>query len=89
MLTKRARVAAALARQPVDRPPVSFWHHVPEVDHTARGLAEAMLSFQRRWDLDLDVLDEHLAAVVGAVKSHRAEAPDAGNAGSRTALPVS
>jgi uroporphyrinogen decarboxylase len=51
-MTKRERVLAAAKRLPVDRPPVSFWRHVPEVDHTARGLAEAMLTFQRRWDLD-------------------------------------
>ena len=51
-MTKRERVMAALARQPVDRPPVSFWRHVPTVDHTAGGLAEAMLAWQRRWDLD-------------------------------------
>ncbi len=51
-MTKRERVMAALARQPVDRPPVSFWRHVPEVDHTAAGLATAMLAWQRRWDLD-------------------------------------
>ena len=44
---------AALGRKPVDRLPVAFWRHVPEVDHTARGLADAMLAFQRRWDLDL------------------------------------
>jgi len=31
---------------------VSFWRHVPDVDHTAAGLAEAMLAFQRKWDLD-------------------------------------
>lgn len=52
-MTKSERVAAALARQPVDRPPVAFWRHVPDVDHTARGLADAMLAFHRRWDLDL------------------------------------
>jgi uroporphyrinogen decarboxylase len=51
-MDKRARVLAALGRRPVDRPPVSFWRHVPDVDHTAPGLAEAMLAFQRRWDLD-------------------------------------
>jgi uroporphyrinogen decarboxylase len=51
-MDKRARVMAALRRQPVDRPPVSFWRHVPDLDHTAAGLAEAMLAFQRRWDLD-------------------------------------
>ncbi|HEU4371742.1 MAG TPA: uroporphyrinogen decarboxylase family protein [Methylomirabilota bacterium] len=52
-MTKRERVLAAVARRSVDRPPVAFWRHVPEVDHTAEGLASAMLDFQRRWDLDL------------------------------------
>lgn len=52
MLTKRQRVNAALARGAVDRPPVSFWRHAPDVDHTAQGLAHAMLAFQQRWDLD-------------------------------------
>ena len=52
-MTKRERVHAALHRQPVDRPPVAFWQHVPHLDHTARGLADAMLAWQRRWDLDL------------------------------------
>jgi len=51
-MEKRERVLAAIRRGPVDRPPVSFWRHVPEVDHTAAGLAEAMLAFQHRWDLD-------------------------------------
>src|SRR6185312_654171 len=51
-MTKRERVLSAARRGPVDRPPVSFWRHVPDVDHTAPGLAEAMLAFQRRWDLD-------------------------------------
>jgi uroporphyrinogen decarboxylase len=51
-MDKRERVLAAIRRAPVDRPPVSFWRHVPDVDHTAAGLAEAMLAFQRRWDLD-------------------------------------
>ena len=52
-MTKRERVQAALARQPVDRPPVAFWRHVPELDHDPRRLAEAMLTFHQRWDLDL------------------------------------
>ena len=51
-MTKRERVLATLSRKPVDRPPVSFWRHVPAVDHTAPGLAAAMLAFQQRWDLD-------------------------------------
>ena len=52
-MTKRERVLAAAARRPVDRPPVAFWRHAPDVDHTAQGLADAMLAFHRRWDLDL------------------------------------
>ena len=52
-MTKRERVQAALHRRPLDRPPVAFWQHVPHLDHTARGLADAMLAWQRRWDLDL------------------------------------
>jgi uroporphyrinogen decarboxylase len=52
-MTKRERVLAAVSRSPVDRPPVAFWRHAPDVDHTAQGLAEAMLAFHRRWDLDL------------------------------------
>jgi uroporphyrinogen decarboxylase len=52
-MTKRERVSAAIAGRPVDRVPVAFWRHVPELDHTAKGLADAMLAFHRRWDLDL------------------------------------
>ncbi|HKB24769.1 MAG TPA: uroporphyrinogen decarboxylase family protein [Methylomirabilota bacterium] len=52
-MTKRERVLAALARAPVDRPPVAFWRHAPDVDHTPKGLADAMLAFHRRFDLDL------------------------------------
>jgi uroporphyrinogen decarboxylase len=52
-MTKRERIQAAIARKPVDRVPVAFWRHAPAVDHTAKGLAEAMLDFHRRWDLDL------------------------------------
>ena len=52
-MTKRERVLAAVARRPVDRPPVAFWRHAPDVDHTAEGLADNMLAFHRRWDLDL------------------------------------
>jgi uroporphyrinogen decarboxylase len=52
-MTKRERVLATLAAGAVDRPAVAFWRHVPDVDHTARGLADAMLAFHQRWDLDL------------------------------------
>ncbi|MBI1847057.1 MAG: uroporphyrinogen decarboxylase [Candidatus Rokubacteria bacterium] len=52
-MTRRERIAAALARTPVDRPPVAFWRHVPHLDHDPRLLAEAMLANHRRFDLDL------------------------------------
>src|SRR5690242_6605907 len=52
-MTKRERVLATIERRPVDRSPVGFWRHVPDVDHTAQGLADAMLAFHRAWDLDL------------------------------------
>lgn len=52
-MTKRERVLATIARRAADRPPVAFWRHVPEVDHTSQGLADAMLAFHRAWDLDL------------------------------------
>jgi uroporphyrinogen decarboxylase len=51
-MTKHERVLAALDRRPVDRPPISFWRHVPELDHDPRRLADAMLAFHRRLDLD-------------------------------------
>src|SRR5262245_8065617 len=52
-MTKRERLAATLARRPVDRPAIAFWRHVPQLDHDPRRLADAMLSFQARWDLDV------------------------------------
>jgi uroporphyrinogen decarboxylase len=52
-MTKRERVQAALARRPLDRPPVAFWRHVPDADDRPDALAAAMLAFHRRWDLDL------------------------------------
>lgn len=52
-MTKRERVSAATERQPLDRPPVAFWRHVPDRDHDPRKLADAMLTFASRFDLDL------------------------------------
>ena len=52
-MTKRERIVATLAERPVDRPALAFWRHVPECDHDPVRLAEAMLAFHRRFDLDL------------------------------------
>ncbi len=52
MMTKRQRIAAALARQPADRVPVAFWRHWPGDDQNADSLAAVTLQYQRRYDLD-------------------------------------
>ncbi|RMF87099.1 MAG: uroporphyrinogen decarboxylase [Nitrospinota bacterium] len=51
-MSKKERVQAALQGQEVDRPPVSFWRHFFEKETSAEGLAEAMLTFQQRFDWD-------------------------------------
>jgi uroporphyrinogen decarboxylase len=51
-MTKRERVQAALAGRPVDRVPVSFWRHFPDLDLDPGHLATALLEFHRRFDLD-------------------------------------
>ena len=51
-LTKADRIYAAIERKKVDRPPVSFWRHFPEVDEDPFALAETLLAFHTRYDLD-------------------------------------
>lgn len=51
-MTKRKRIQAAVERKPVDRPPVSFWRHFPDLDADPIALAEALLTFHDRYDLD-------------------------------------
>lgn len=52
-MSARERVQAAIAGQPVDRPPVSLWQHFPERDQTAEDLAAATIDWQRRFGFDL------------------------------------
>lgn len=52
-MTKRERVAAAVAGGRPDRVPVSFWHHFPDADHDSGQLADVTVAFQRAYDLDL------------------------------------
>jgi uroporphyrinogen decarboxylase len=51
-MNKRERVMAALAGQPVDRVPASFWGHDFVREWSAQGLADAMLESFRRYDWD-------------------------------------
>jgi len=50
--TKRERVSAALAGGPVDRVPISFWRHFPDIDLDPAALAGRLLAFHRRYNLD-------------------------------------
>ncbi|MCP4519711.1 MAG: uroporphyrinogen decarboxylase, partial [Delftia sp.] len=50
--SKRDRLAAAIAGEAVDRPPVALWRHFPGDDQRPADLAAATLSFQWRWDWD-------------------------------------
>ena len=53
LMTKRERVAAAVAHQDVDRVPVSFWGHFASDPHRAADIVAETLRFQRRFDWDL------------------------------------
>jgi uroporphyrinogen decarboxylase len=51
-MTHHERVQAALKGEDVDRLPVSMWRHFFSNETSAESLAEAMLSFQNRFDWD-------------------------------------
>ena len=51
-MTKAERISRAMERKAVDRPPVSFWRHFPDVDEDPFALAAALLAFQASYDLD-------------------------------------
>lgn len=51
-MSRRERLAAAIARQPVDRVPYSFWRHFPKTDRNPAGLAQATLRFHERYGGD-------------------------------------
>jgi uroporphyrinogen decarboxylase len=51
-VNKHQRVAAALAGEAVDRPPVSAWRHFVDREQNAADLASAMLEFHHTFDWD-------------------------------------
>ena len=51
-LSRRDRVMATVAGDPVDRPPMSFWGHFYDREETARDLAEATIAFRAQHDWD-------------------------------------
>ena len=52
VMTSRERVAAAVASDAVDRPPISLWTHFPERDQTAADLAASTIAWQQRYGFD-------------------------------------
>lgn len=51
-MSRRERIRAAIAREPVDRIPYAFWRHFPTVDRSPAGLAQANLRFHERYGSD-------------------------------------
>jgi uroporphyrinogen decarboxylase len=51
-MTKRERLEATVAGEPVDRPAVALWRHWPGDDQRAVDLARATLNFQHTYDFD-------------------------------------
>jgi uroporphyrinogen decarboxylase len=52
-MTKRERLFAAMKAEATDRVCVALWKHFPVEDMTAEGLANAALTFQKKYDWDL------------------------------------
>ena len=51
-MTKRERMQALLHGKAVDRTPLSFWRHLPEIDERPELLAEAIVRDHLAYDLD-------------------------------------
>jgi uroporphyrinogen decarboxylase len=51
-MTKRERLAAAVAGEEVDRVPVALWRHFPGDDTSAEELAHTAAAFQQQYDWD-------------------------------------
>ena len=52
MTSRRERLAATLAGEIADRPPVAVWRHFPVDDQNPSRLAESVLAFQKLFDFD-------------------------------------
>ena len=65
-MSRRERVLAACARQPVDRVPYAVWRHFPAVDRSPAGLAQATLRFHERYGSDFIKITGRSAAAVEA-----------------------
>jgi uroporphyrinogen decarboxylase len=58
-MSRRERIQAAIARQPVDRVPYAVWRHFPTVDRSPAGLAQATLRFHDHYGSDFLKITPH------------------------------
>jgi uroporphyrinogen decarboxylase len=67
-MNKKERVRAALAQQPCDRIPASFWFHFPPAFHTGEAAVQAHLDYYHSTGVDfLKVMNEHRYQVDSAI----------------------
>ncbi|HEX2824806.1 MAG TPA: uroporphyrinogen decarboxylase family protein [Burkholderiales bacterium] len=52
-MNKLERIKATLNGEPVDRPPYSFWTHLPGIDLDPQRLAAESATFAKRYDIDV------------------------------------
>ena len=52
-ITHRSRIERCLSGETQDKTPIALWRHFPVDDQTPRGLAGAILNFQKSFDFDL------------------------------------
>ena len=67
-MDKRARIEATLQGEVVDRPAVSFWRHFYKEETSAKGLADAMLGFQKKYDWDFMKVNPVIVLIATATK---------------------
>lgn len=75
-MTKRERIHAAIAKQPVDRQPIALWRHFPKDDLDSVKFARRVVEFQKKYDFDF----VKVTPAAGYLdEMHGAQMRDAGN----------
>lgn len=52
-MTSRERIQKTINGEPADRIPFSLWRHFPGSDETSKGLANAVIELQKKFEFDL------------------------------------
>jgi uroporphyrinogen decarboxylase len=74
-MSRRERLRATLAREPVDRPAYAFWRRFPAVDRSPAGLTQATLRFHDRYGSDFLVVVPPAGYAAQAWGCEEAETP--------------